>query len=105
MAARVGSRHTNMFNREKITATVSYYDGVDAYGQEMEDISSTKEIKGAFGLISQGLTGDYRYIDATHYFLTTDNTVTDKCILTIDGHDYKVKYVSPHRRLNEVFLS
>ena len=94
-----------MYIRERITATVSYYDGVDAYGQMMEDISSTKEIKGAFGLMSQSLTGDYRYIDATHYFLTTDNTITDKCVLTIDGHDYKVKYVNPHRRLNEVFLT
>ncbi len=94
-----------MYNREKIEVTVTYYGGVDEYGQMNEGVIETKTIKGAFGLMTQSPTGDYRYIDATHYFLTQDKTITENCVLTIGDHDYKVKYINPHKRLNEVFLT
>lgn len=94
-----------MYNAEKIKVTVTYFDGVDEYGQMNEDVINTKVVEGAFGLMSQSPTGDYRYLDATHYFLTQDKTINDTCVLTIGGHDYKVKYTNPHKRLNEVFLT
>lgn len=93
-----------MFNRELIPVTVHYYDGVDEYGQMLATETGSADIEGAFGILSQNNTTDVRYIDATHYLLTTDKTITDKCVLTIQEHDYKVKLVNPHKRLCEVFL-
>ncbi len=93
-----------MINREQIPVVIHYYDGEDEYGQMLATETGNKQIEGAFGILSQYNTTDVRYIDATHYLLTTDKTITDKCTLTIQDHEYKVKYVNPHKRLCEVFL-
>lgn len=93
-----------MINRELIPIEVNFYDGIDAYGQQLANLSETKTIEGAFGIISQNNTNDIRYLESTHYVLTKDRTITDKCELTIDGKVYKVKYVNPHRQWVQVFL-
>ncbi len=86
------------------TVSIQYYDGVDEYGQELANLQSTKEIEATFGLISKTDVNQAVYLQATHYLLTTDNSITDKCKVLIDNHEYKVKYVNKHRRLSQVFL-
>lgn len=86
-----------MINREIKTVSIQYYDGVDEYGQELANLQEEKEIEAAFGMISKGTSNNIEHIDATHYILTKDDTITDKCKLIIDNHTYKVIYVNPHR--------
>lgn len=93
-----------MINRETKTVLVKYYDGIDQYGQQLSTLTSSKEITATFGLISQGLSNDAKYLQATHYLLTKDNTITDKCKVVVDNHEYKVKYLNPNTRWIEVFL-
>jgi len=93
-----------MINREIKPVLVRYYDGIDEYGQQLATLQEEKEIEATFGLISQSTNGNITYISATHYLLTTDETITDKCKVVVDNHEYKVIYVEKHRRLTQVFL-
>ena len=93
-----------MINREIKTVSIKYYDGRDEYGQELATLQDTKEIQAAFGMISKGTSNNIDYIDATHYILTKDDTITDKCKLVVDEHEYKVIYVNNHRMWKQVFL-
>lgn len=93
-----------MINREMKTVSIKYYDGRDEYGQELATLQDTKEIQAAFGMISKSTSNNIDYIDATHYILTKDNTITDKCKLVVDEHEYKVIYVNNHRMWKQVFL-
>ena len=93
-----------MINREVKTVSIQYFDGVDEYGQELANLQSIKEIEAAFGMISKGTSNNIEHIDATHYILTKDDTITDKCSLIIDNHTYKVIYVNNHRMWKQVFL-
>ena len=67
-----------MINREVKTVSIQYFDGVDEYGQELANLQSIKEIEAAFGMISKGTSNNIEHIDATHYILTKDDTITDK---------------------------
>lgn len=93
-----------MINREIKTVTINYYTGTDSYGQQLATLTSSKQIDATFGLINQSNTTNAKYLEATHYLLTKDDSITDKCKVVVDNHEYKVKYVSPHTRWNEVFL-
>lgn len=93
-----------MINRELINATVQTYGGVDAYGQQLSTLQSTRTIDLAFGVLSHTDTTDIRYQDVTHYALTKDITVTDKDIITINNHDYKVKFVNTTNRWTQIYL-
>lgn len=93
-----------MINREMKAVTVNYYDGVDEYGQQLATLQGTKEIQAAFGMISKSNNNNIDYLTSTHYLLTTDSTINDKCKIIVDNHTYKVIYVNNHRVWNQVFL-
>lgn len=88
-----------MYNRELIKATVQYFDGVDEYGQQLSNQQKEKQVELAFGLYQHTKTDDVRYQNITHYALTKDRTITDKCYLVIDGKKYKVMFVNDKGRL------
>lgn len=93
-----------MINREQKTVLVNYYNGIDQYGQQLATKTAEKEITATFGLLSQNNTTNANYLEATHYLLTKDNTINDKCKVIVDSHEYKVKYINPHTRWTQVFL-
>ena len=93
-----------MINREIKKVLVKYFDGIDEYGQQLATLQAEKEIDATFGLISQNNTTNANYLEATHYLLTTDNSINDKCKVVVDNHIYKVKYINKHKRLTQVFL-
>jgi len=93
-----------MINREIKPVLVCYYDGVDQYGQQLATKTAEKEITATFGLLNQSNTTNANYLEATHYLLTKDHTITDKCKVIVDNHEYKVIYTNPHTRWIQVFL-
>ena len=94
-----------MSNRELVKATVAYYDGVDSYGQQLASQTEEKTIECSFGIYKHTLTDDIRYNNITHYILTKDRSITDKCKITIDDIVYKVNFVNNYGRLSEAFLT
>ena len=68
-----------MINREIKTILVKYFDGLDQYGQQLATKTAEKEITATFGLLNQSNTTNANYLDATHYLLTKDHTINDKC--------------------------
>lgn len=93
-----------MVNRELINATVQTYGGVDAYGQQLSNLQSSRAITITFGVLTHNTTDDIRYQNVSHYALTKDNEVSDNDVLIINGKKYKVEFISNHKRLNELFL-
>lgn len=93
-----------MLNREIIDATVETYGGVDAYGQQLSTLQSSRKIAITFGVLTHTSVDDIRYQNVSHYALTKDNQISDNDILIINDKQYKVEFVINHRRMNEIFL-
>lgn len=87
-----------MINRELKKYTVNTYGGKDEYGQELAELTNTREIEIAIGYYTQTLTSDIRYSATKYYGLTKDFSITDKDYIVIDGVEHKVLYVNPTTR-------
>ena len=76
---------------------------VDEYGQETLDLENSSTIHLTFGLFNHHDTEDVRYQDVEYTGLTFDN-LTDNNVIQIGDNKYKVKFVNPYGRINQVFL-
>ena len=84
-------------------ATLLTMGGKDAYGQELSEVIAQSTTHLTFGLYNHREVDDIRYQAITHTGLTYDN-LNDKQIVVLDGKQYKVQFVNPYGRLNQVFL-
>ena len=92
-----------MINRELKEATLISYNGIDEYGQMLTTPSGTEKITMTLHIFSHSQTEDIRYNQVSHYGLTR-NDVNDSQSVMVDGKEYKILFVNPHKRINEVFL-
>ena len=60
---------------------------------------------GSVNLYKQNSFDDIRYQQAEYLILTKDKNITDKDTLVFNGQEYKVLYVNPFGRLNQVWVS
>ena len=93
-----------VINRELKKYTVKTYGGKDEYGQELAELTQTKEVEIAIGVYSQTQTSDVRYTDTKFYGLTKDKSITDKDYIVIDGEEHKVIYVNPTTRWVQLYV-
>lgn len=92
-----------VINRGMKTATLLTMGNKDEYGQNLAEVIAQTTIQLTFGLYTHRDSSDIRYQDITHTGLTKSE-VNDKQVLLIDGKKYKIKFVNPYGRLNQVFL-
>lgn len=92
-----------MINREMRTALLRTYGGIDEYGQPLSFLLDETIIETTFGIYNHQSTNDIRFQNITHYALTKA-PANDKQKLVIDGVEYKIMFVNPTGRLNQLFL-
>jgi hypothetical protein len=92
-----------VINREMRQAQMYSLGVMDEYGQEEIDLENAVPIQLTFGLYNHHDTEDVRYQDVEYTGLT-HSVVSDKNIIQIGETKYKVKFVNPFGRLNQVFL-
>lgn len=94
-----------MNTREWQTANlISFSSGIDEYGKPLQEEVYRKEIEMIMTIYTENNVSDIRFIEATHLGLTAENGITEKNHIIIDNIEYKVLYVVPSRRYNQVFL-
>lgn len=75
----------------------------DEYGQATLDTENPSTIHLTFGLYNHKEVEDVRYQDVEYTGLTFDN-LTDNDVIQLGEDKYKVKFVNPFGRINQVFL-
>ena len=93
-----------MINREWQTATVRTLSGTDAYGQPTPGVGG-RTIEVYKKTFSQMNIEAPSYLDIDEVALTKDRNVTTKDRLTVDGVDYRVKYVVNAPRFTQLLLA
>lgn len=91
-----------MYNRQLTTILVNSYSGVDGYGDMLSTLDNTRTIQGSVNIYNQSSYDDIRYQQAEYLILTKDKNITDTDKLVFNGQEYKVLYVNPLGRLNQV---
>lgn len=82
----------------------------NGYGQitiiRDEDLNPIAQgtVKLSINTITQAVTDDIRYSDATYIGLTHDRNINDTYIIQYGNELLKVKYVNPDGRYTQVFL-
>ena len=94
----------SMINRELKNYTINTYGGKDEYGQQLAELTSTREVQVAIGIYNQTATSDIRYTDCKFYGLTKDRSITDKDYIVIDGEEHKIIYVNPTTRWTQLYV-
>lgn len=92
-----------VINRSEVKATLKTMGGQDEYGQDLVDALEEKPITLTFGLYNHKQTDDVRYEDVEYTGLTAYD-VSDNQIIAIGDKEYKVLFVNPFGRMNQVFL-
>lgn len=94
-----------MYNRQLTTILVNSYSGVDEYGDMLTTLDGSRTIQGSINIYSQSTTDDIRYQNAEYLILTKDKNISDQDRLLFNNQEYKVLYVNPFGRLNQVWVS
>lgn len=90
--------------RELQSATVRGYTmNVDAYGQLEAGLPRSIEL--SVKLYSQQNVDDPRYVDVDLVGLTKDTSIVPGEVISLAQGDYRVKYVIPTGRWQEILLS
>lgn len=91
--------------RELQSANVLVYGlDVDSYGQLEAGIPTQRNIQLAVKVYSQQNVSDPRYVDVELIGLTQDKSVVPGEIIALAQGDYRVKYVVPTGRWQELML-
>lgn len=91
--------------RELQSANVLVYGlAVDSYGQLEAGIPTQRNIQLAVKVYSQQNVSDPRYVDVELIGLTQDKSVVPGEIIALAQGDYRVKYVIPTGRWQELML-
>lgn len=91
--------------RELQSATIKTYGTtVDAYGQLEQGTPTTRTADIAFKIYSQANVTDPRYVDVEAVGLTKDKSIVPGEVITFAQGDYRVKYVIPTGRWQELML-
>jgi len=92
-----------VINRSMHQAQVLMLGEDDEYGQPQIVEAPLPSITLSFGLYTHSSVEDPRYQDVEYTGLTT-HEVNDKMVLQIGDERYKVLFVNPFGRINQVFL-
>lgn len=91
--------------RELQSATIKAYGlTVDAYGQLEQGTPTTRTADIAFKIYSQMNVTDPRYVDVEAVGLTKDKSIVPGEVISFAQGDYRVKYVIPTGRWQELML-
>ena len=91
--------------RELQSATIKAYGTtVDAYGQLEQGTPTTRTADIAFKIYSQMNVTDPRYVDVEAVGLTKDKSIVPGEVISFAQGDYRVKYVIPTGRWQELLL-
>ena len=91
--------------RELQSATIKTYGlTVDAYGQLEQGTPTTRAADIAFKIYSQMNVTDPRYVDVEAVGLTKDKSIVPGEVISFAQGDYRVKYVIPTGRWQELML-
>ena len=93
-----------VINRDMRQAQVYTIGENDEYGQPTLNPENPITIQLTFGLYNHSPVEDPRYQDVMYTGLTHYN-LTDKNVVQIGDAQFKVKFVNPYGRLNQVFLT
>ncbi|MBR4407254.1 MAG: hypothetical protein IKT27_02970 [Clostridia bacterium] len=74
------------------------------YGQKTLSTNPVGVIKISINTISQALSDNVNYKQATYIGLTRDANVNDAYVIDYEGTKLKVLYVNPKGRLKQVFM-
>ena len=77
---------------------------VDAYGQATQSTEIKGSVKMSINIISQAITDNINYKDATYIGLTFDKNIDDTYVIQYDDVKLKVMYVNPQGRYTQVYL-
>ena len=90
--------------RELQSATIKTYGtSVDSYGQLIQS-ENTRTADIAFKVYGQQNVQDPRYVDVEAVGLTKDTSIVPGEVITFDQGDYRVKYVVPTSRWQQLML-
>ena len=81
------------------------YGTANEYGQITVSEEKQGTIKMAISIASQNIQDNILYKNATYMGLTHDAGVNDAYVIQYGKERLKVLYISPHGRLNQVFLA
>lgn len=84
-------------------AIVYSFGDLDEYGFPTLNEELSRQVLMTFTLFTHHPVEDIRYQGIEFTGLTAD-TLTDNDVVEIEGNKYKVKFVNPCGRLNQVFL-
>ena len=91
--------------RELQRATVKAYGlSVDAYGQLEQGTPTTRTADIMFKVYAQNNVQDPRYVDVEAVGLTKDKSIVPGEVISFAQGDYRVKYVIPTSRWQELML-
>ena len=91
--------------RELQSATIKTYGTtVDAYGQLEQGTPVTRTADIAFKVYAQQNVTDPRYVDVEAVGLTKDTSIVPGEVISFAQGDYRVKYVIPTGRWQELML-
>ena len=76
----------------------------DAYGQPALSTEIKGTVKMNINIISQAITENINYKDATYLGLTLDKNINDTYVIKYDDVMLKVMYVNPQGRYIQVYL-
>ena len=76
----------------------------DAYGQPALSTEIKGTVKMNINIISQAITENINYKDATYLGLTLDRNINDTYVIKYDDVMLKVMYVNPQGRYIQVYL-
>lgn len=77
----------------------------NAYGQPALSTDIKGAVKMSINIISQAITDNINYKDATYLGLTFDRNIDDTYVIQYDDVKLKVMYVNPVGRYTQVFLA
>ena len=90
--------------RELQSATIKTYGtSVDRYGQLIQS-ETTRTADVAFKIYAQANVPDPRYVDVEAVGLTKDTSIVPGEVISFAQGDYRVKYVIPTGRWQELML-
>lgn len=77
----------------------------DSYGQPQETLIPGGKVKMSINLSSQATNSNILYADCEYLGLTHNANVDDTYIIEYGNERLKVKYINPHTRYIQVFMS
>lgn len=92
-----------MINADKRIYSYYTYTDTSGYGQPQLSKTPTGSIKMTINTLSNAITDNARFKDATYIGLT-QQSITDKCVIEYGSEKLKVLYVVPKGRQKQVWM-